>query len=78
MLEYQGGEEDPATEASEADAGDNEWIQAFKGGKPSAGNFLNAAACSEAICLAGVAIRSAERTSTKAIPHRRWSGTLKT
>lgn len=37
--------------------GESEWVQAFKGGKPSAGNFLNAAACAEAIGLAGVAIR---------------------
>jgi len=28
-----------------------------KGGSPSAGNFLNAANCSEAIALAGTAIR---------------------
>jgi hypothetical protein len=34
-----------------------EWIGAFKGGPPSAGNFSNAAHCSEAIALAGAAIR---------------------
>jgi len=34
-----------------------EWIAAFKGGPASAGNFLNAANCSEAIALAGAAIR---------------------
>jgi hypothetical protein len=32
-------------------------VAAFKGGAPSAGNFLNAANCSEAIALAGTAIR---------------------
>ena len=38
-------------------AGDAEWVAAFKGGPASAGNFLNAANCSEAIALAGAAIR---------------------
>lgn len=37
--------------------GDAEWLAAVKGGPPSAGNFLNAANCSEAIALAGAAIR---------------------
>jgi hypothetical protein len=37
--------------------GEIEWVQAFKGGPASAGNFINAANCSEAIALAGVAIR---------------------
>jgi len=36
---------------------DNEWVTAFKGGAPSQGSFLNAANCSEAIALAGAAIR---------------------
>ncbi|HYK89487.1 MAG TPA: Gfo/Idh/MocA family oxidoreductase, partial [Acidobacteriota bacterium] len=44
-------------ETKRGGSGDSDWIQAFKGGKPSPGNFLNAAACSEAIALAGVAIR---------------------
>jgi hypothetical protein len=34
-----------------------EWLAAFKGGAASQGNFLNAANCSEAIALAGAAIR---------------------
>jgi len=34
-----------------------EWVSAFRGGAASAGNFLNAANCSEAIALAGAAIR---------------------
>ena len=37
--------------------GDTEWVTAFKGGPASAGNFLNAANCSESIALAGAAIR---------------------
>jgi hypothetical protein len=37
--------------------GETEWIAAFKGGPASQGNFLNAANCSEAIALAGMAIR---------------------
>ena len=37
--------------------GDAEWIAAFRGGPASAGNFLNAANCSEAIALAGAAMR---------------------
>jgi len=34
-----------------------EWIAAFKGGTATAGSFQNAANCSEAIALAGAAIR---------------------
>jgi len=37
--------------------GETEWVAAFKGGPASAGNFLNAANCSEAIALAGATIR---------------------
>jgi len=37
--------------------GETEWAAAVKGGPASAGNFLNAANCSEAIALAGAAIR---------------------
>jgi hypothetical protein len=37
--------------------GEAEWLTAFKGGPPSQGNFLNAANCSEAIALAGAAMR---------------------
>jgi len=36
---------------------DSIWIEAFKGGTPSPGNFIAAAACTETICLAGAAIR---------------------
>jgi predicted dehydrogenase len=38
-------------------AANAEWIAAFKGGPASMGNFLNAANCSEAIALAGAAMR---------------------
>jgi hypothetical protein len=38
------------------------WVQAFKTGKPGPGNFLLGAACSEAIALAGAAIRHARKT----------------
>jgi len=34
-----------------------EWVAAVKGGPASAGNFINAANCAEAIALAGAAIR---------------------
>jgi len=37
--------------------GEAEWLAAFKGGPASQGNFLNAANCSEAIALAGTAMR---------------------
>ena len=33
------------------------WLEAFRGGKPSPGNFENVSACAEAICLGGVALR---------------------
>ena len=37
--------------------GETEWIAAVKGGPASPGNFLNAAHCSEAIALGGMAMR---------------------
>ena len=63
-LEYFGGEEVPKTKARGGDDGD--WVQAFKGANPSEGNFLNAANCGEAICLAGAAVRFS-RASFKTI-----------
>ena len=50
---------EPAAAESRAGRGDvaPEWVAAFKGGPATAGNFLNAAACSETIALAGAAIR---------------------
>lgn len=41
--------------------GETEWLAAVKGGPASAGNFLNAANCSETIALAGAAIRYRRR-----------------
>jgi hypothetical protein len=38
-----------------------EWIGTFKGGPATQGNFANAANCSEAIALAGAAIRYSRR-----------------
>jgi hypothetical protein len=38
-----------------------EWVAAFKGGPATAGTFPNAASCSEAIALAGAAIRYSRR-----------------
>ena len=43
--------------AQRAAAHDGGWLEAFKGGKPSPGNFENVSACAEAICLGGVALR---------------------
>lgn len=57
MQDYRQAKNITQQEARRGGGGDNDWIQAFKGGKPSPGNFLNAANCSEAIALAGVAIR---------------------
>ncbi len=57
MREYREAKNISQEETRRGGMGDGDWIQAFKGGKPSPGNFLNAAACSEAIALAGVAIR---------------------
>jgi len=36
---------------------DDEWIRAFRGGKPSRGSFQNAQHVAEAICLGNIAIR---------------------
>jgi hypothetical protein len=53
MLEYQGAKKTAEREGPR----DPEWIEAFKGGKPSPGNFENVRACAEAICLGAVALR---------------------
>jgi len=57
MQEYRAAKGLPAAQGGRGGAGDTEWIAAFKGGPASAGNFLNAANCSESIALAGAAIR---------------------
>ena len=38
-------------------SGDSSWIESFKGGAPSPGNFINTSDVTETICLAGVALR---------------------
>jgi hypothetical protein len=58
-LEYLAGKEAPKPQERRAGYGDSEWVTAFKGGKPSGGNFISAGNCAEAICLGGAAIRFA-------------------
>jgi hypothetical protein len=74
MREYLGGKNITQREARRGGSGDSDWIQAFKGGKPSPGNFLNAAACSEAIALAGVAIRYSRKyfNESRTTPPLEW------
>jgi predicted dehydrogenase len=61
MREYRTARGLPEPQGTESRRGPGgpppEWIAAFKGGPATAGSFLNAAACSEAIALAGAAIR---------------------
>lgn len=57
--EYFEGKE--PSQARHGGSGDSLWINAFKGGNPSPGNFINAANCGETICLAGAAIRYARK-----------------
>jgi len=64
MEEYRAAKGLPQTERSARGGGaaaNAEWIAAFRGGAASMGNFLNAANCSEAIALAGAAIRHSRR-----------------
>ena len=53
---------------------ESEWIAAVKGGAPSTGNFLNAANCSEAIALAGAAIRYSRKifNENRCAPALQW------
>ena len=61
MREYRTAKGLPEPVAAESRGGRSdvapEWVAAFKGGPATAGSFLNAAACSETIALAGAAIR---------------------
>ncbi|HXY38351.1 MAG TPA: Gfo/Idh/MocA family oxidoreductase [Vicinamibacteria bacterium] len=62
MRDYRTAKGLPEPSASETHRGGRgaeppEWVAAFKGGRATAGSFLNAASCSEAIALAGAAIR---------------------
>jgi hypothetical protein len=59
--EFMEGNEAPQSKVTRGVGGDSLWVPAFKGGKPSPGNFLNAAICGETICLAGAAIRYTRR-----------------
>ncbi len=59
-LEYTEGKEAPQ-EPARRGYGEAEWVEAFKGGKPSGGNFVDAAYCAETICLGGAAIRAARK-----------------
>ncbi len=58
-LESLNGKEAPQQPTRRGGAGDAEWVTAFKGGKPSGGNFISAGNCAETICLGGAAIRYA-------------------
>ncbi len=61
-LEYMQGKDPGQTQAkTERMNAEAEWVQAFKGGKPSGGNFISAAYCAEMICLGGAAIRAARK-----------------
>jgi len=55
-------------------AGQEPWLAAFKGGPPSAGNFLNAANVAEAIALAGAAMRISRKNfgENKAVGPLEW------
>jgi hypothetical protein len=50
------------------------WVNAFKGGPASPGNFLNAANCAETIALAGAAMRISRKNfgESKAVPALLW------
>jgi predicted dehydrogenase len=71
MLAYQGAQPIPQTPQTppQPEGGgqpapndrDKQWVEAFKGGTPSAGNFLNATAISDAINLGAVALRAGKR-----------------
>lgn len=66
MQDYRTAKGLPQPQATEGRRGGGtgavpEWVGAFKGGPATAGNFVNAANCSEAIALAGAAIRYSRR-----------------
>lgn len=68
MRDYQGAQQAPQTPPQPEGRGqgasierDKEWVDAFKGGKPSSGNFLNAGAISDAINLGAVSLRTGRR-----------------
>ncbi len=65
MQDYRAGKGLPAPQpgrgARAGGSAEAEWVAAFRGGPASPGNFLNAANCSEAIALAGAAIRHSRK-----------------
>lgn len=65
MREYQEAQQAPQTSPQQGVGNrtdrDRVWIEAFKGGQPSAGNFLNTAAISDAINLGAVSLRVGRR-----------------
>ncbi len=60
-LQFMEGKEAAQPQPRRGGMGDTEWVSAFKGGKPSGGNFISAGNCAEAICLGGAAIRFARK-----------------
>jgi len=55
-------EEEPAS-PQERERRHNPWLEAFLGGEPSPGSFLNAGPISETVCLAAVALRAGRQKS---------------
>jgi len=74
MLEYLGVDKIPQAERRRGGSGDSDWVEAFKGGEPSPGNFINARDVTETICLAGVALRYSRRNfdETHTTPPLEW------
>ena len=61
MKDFQGAENAEERQRGLRGRGDTDWIEAFKGGPPSPGNFLAVRACAETICLGAVAIRTGRK-----------------
>ena len=59
MREYQGAQK--TTQEEVRRGGVIDWVEAFKGGKPSLGNFVNARAIAETTCLGAVALRAGRK-----------------
>jgi hypothetical protein len=66
MQEYLGGKEILQPER-QVGGGDSLWIDAFKGGPQSPGNFINARNIAETICLGAVALQTATLQSDRSI-----------
>ncbi|MCJ7811912.1 gfo/Idh/MocA family oxidoreductase, partial [bacterium] len=74
MREYVGlAEGDEIQEEERQGSGGNRiWIEAFKGGPPSPGNFLNAKAVTETIALGAVGLRVRSRQGGATTPPLEW------